>query len=298
MANTQLTAQDKLKVIGTSLKSDAFRQSLQEALPPEVSIDRFTRVAISALQQNPDLLNKDRNSLFLAVRRCAEFGLNPDGREAALVAFGNAVVCMPMVGGLRKIAAKYGFTIATGVVHENDEFDYQLGVDPVMTHKPARLGTDRGKMLGAWAQAKGPDGQVYLDVMDEAAMEVVRSVSRAKNGDLWTKWKGEAWRKTVARRLWKQLPMYEMEDRDAKVADARFDPEFEEAQGAQETPQEAGPISGRPSVLDRVAAARGPAPAADDAIDCEFADASEQQAPQDDPKPAADPKPPVDDSMF
>lgn len=293
--NTQIA----VKQVGSLLKSEQFRSSLAEALPPEISIDRFTRVAITALQQNPDLLNKDRNSLFLAVRRCAEFGLNPDGREAALVAFGNSVVCMPMVGGLRRIAAKYGFTIATGVVYENDEFHYELGVDPVLRHVPAKLGTDRGKMLGAWAQAKGPDGQVYLDVMDEAALEVVRSVSRAKNGDLWTKWKGEAWRKSVARRLWKQLPMYDLEDRDARVADARYDPEFEEVPtSAQEADQGAAPVAGRPSVLDRVVASRE---TPEDVIDGEFssADAEPERAPE----PAtgsseANSAPPADDSMF
>jgi recombination protein RecT len=290
-SNTQLAIQ----AVGTSLKSDAFRQSLIEALPQEISIDRFTRVAITALQQNPDLLTKDRNSLFLAVRRCAEFGLNPDGREAALVAFGQSVVCMPMVGGLRRIAAKYGFNIATGVVHENDEFHYELGVDPVLRHIPAKLGTDRGKMLGAWAQAKGPDGQVYLDVMDEAAMDVVRSVSRAKNGDLWTKWKGEAWRKTVARRLWKSLPLYDLSERDSRVADARYDPEFEqEAAGAQEQPQAPAHPASRPSALDRVVASRAAAQEpAGDVIEGEFSEAPTEPA-QPEPQPAAA----SDDSMF
>lgn len=283
-SNTQIAVQQ----VGTMLKSDQFRSSLAEALPPEISIDRFTRVAITALQQNPDLLNKDRNSLFLAVRRCAEFGLNPDGREAALVAFGPAVVCMPMVGGLRRIAAKYGFDIATAVVHENDEFDYALGVDPVMTHKPARLGTDRGKAVGVWAQAKGPDGQLYLEVMDHAQVEAVRQVSRAKNSGPWVSQWGEMARKTVARRLWKSLPMYDLSDQDARVGDARLDPEFEEASGATETPQTAATAAGRPSVLDRVAAARTPAPAAADVIEGEFTEEAEEPA-QAEPPPTAPP---------
>ena len=290
MAN-EITVQDKVKAIGTTLKSDAFRSSLAEALPPEISIDRFTRVAITALQQNPDLLNKDRNSLFLAVRRCAEFGLNPDGREAALVAFGAAVVCMPMVGGLRRIAAKYGFDIATAVVHENDEFDYALGVDPVMVHKPAKLGSDRGAAVGAWAQAKGPDGQLYLEVMDKAQIEAVRQVSRAKSSGPWVSQWGEMARKTVARRLWKSLPMYDLSDQDARVGDARLDPEFEDTTAATETPQAAAPAAGRPSVLDRVVASREPTPAAGEVIDGEFSEAPADPAP-------AQAAQPVDDSMF
>ena len=291
--NTQIAVQQ----VGTMLKSDQFRASLAEALPPEISIDRFTRVAITALQQNPDLLNKDRNSLFLAVRRCAEFGLNPDGREAALVAFGNAVVCMPMVGGLRRIAAKYGFDIATAVVHENDEFDYALGVDPVMTHKPAKLGTDRGNPVGAWAQAKGPDGQLYLEVMDKGQVEAVRQISRAKNSGPWVSQWGEMARKTVARRLWKSLPMYGLSDQDARVGDARLDPEFEEVPTATETPQAAAPAAGRPSVLDRVVASRSPAPAADDVIEGEYVDASHEPA-QDGPSPTEPTRPPEADSFF
>lgn len=297
-SNTQIAVQQ----VGTMLKSDQFRASLAEALPAEISIDRFTRVAITALQQNPDLLNKDRNSLFLAVRRCAEFGLNPDGREAALVAFGNAVVCMPMVGGLRRIAAKYGFDIATAVVHENDEFDYALGVDPVMVHKPAKLGTDRGKPVGAWAQAKGPDGQLYLEVMDHGQVEAVRQVSRAKNSGPWVSQWGEMARKTVARRLWKSLPMYDLTDQDSRVGDARLDPEFEESAGATQATQDATVAAGRPSVLDRVVASRSPAQEPDDVIEGEVVDTTTGEVTQT-PAENAGPhpqqqSPAFDDSMF
>lgn len=294
---TEITVKDKIEAVGTTLKSSAFRVALNDLLPPE-TIDRFTRVAITALQQNPDLLNKDRNSLFLAVRRCAEFGLNPDGREAALVAFGNTVVCMPMVGGLRRIAAKYGFDIATAVVHENDEFHYELGVDPVLRHIPAKLGTDRGQAVGAWAQAKGPDGQLYLEVMDKAQVEAVRQVSRAKSSGPWVAQWGEMARKTVARRLWKSLPMYDLSDQDARVGDARLDPEFEDGTSATETPATAQPAAGRPSVLDRVVASRAPAQDDGGVLEGEFVDASAEPAQPDPVVQPAEQQKPIDENLF
>lgn len=263
MASKEIVA----SVCGT-IKSAPFQSNLKEALPSTVSLDQFTRCALTAIQMNPSILDADRQSLFNSLTRCAQDGLRPDGKEAALVKMGESVAYMPMIGGLRKIAAKYGCIIATGVVYENDLFEYELGVDPVMRHVPPKLGTDRGEMLGAWAQAKDKDGNIYLDVMDSAAMEVVRSVSRAKSGDLWTKWKGEAYRKTVGRRLFKTLPLYDMDEVDARVL-AAADEEMEftppqDAQAPAATPKAADGTARRPSALQAVVDAGSEAPSTED----------------------------------
>jgi recombination protein RecT len=70
------------------------------ALPKHISVEKFTRVALTAIQNNPDLAVKaDRRSLFGACVRLAQDGLLPDGREAAIVMFGDKAQAMPMISG-------------------------------------------------------------------------------------------------------------------------------------------------------------------------------------------------------
>jgi phage RecT family recombinase len=128
-------ANDLVAHVCTTIQTPEFKSKLAQALPPGVSVDRFTRVTLTAIQQNPAVVNGDRASLYNAVTRCAQDGLLPDGKQAALVMFGNAVQYMPMIGGLRNIAAKHGIAMATGVVHKNDSFEYELGIEPRMVHK-------------------------------------------------------------------------------------------------------------------------------------------------------------------
>lgn len=183
-------------------------QKLPVSLPANVPPERFQRAALTALQLNPGLLKCDRKSLFLACQLCAKDGLIPDGREAALVAFGNVVQYMPMVGGIYKRMRNSGDiqSINAYVVYEKDQFDYELGDDERITHKPCMNG-DRGRPICVYAVCKTKDGGIYREVMTLPEIERVRSVSRAKDGGPWKTWWDEMARKTVIRRLAKRLPM-------------------------------------------------------------------------------------------
>ena len=244
----------------TQLQRPEFQAKLEQASPPGVNIDRFTRVTLTALQQNPSIANGDRQSLYNAVVKCATDGLLPDGKQAALVMFGGAVQYMPMIGGLRNIAAKHGIAMATGVVHKADFFEYELGIESRMVHKPAPLDQPRGDAIGAWAQARDADGNLYLEVMGREDIEKVRAVSRSKGNGPWVQQWGEMARKTVGRRLFKSLPITGLDERDARIleqsdADIDFDRETGEVRQPQSAPAEQ--VAGtprRPRVFDAVAA--------------------------------------------
>lgn len=208
-----------------TLTSTDFQGKLKTSLPANINPDRFTRVAITSLQQNPDILKADRNSLYLAILACAQAGLEPDGKQAALVRFGDKVQFMPMVAGIILRLADCGITCDTQVVHEGDLFDVQYGDDPKIIHKPAKLGSERGKMIGAYAILRSKDGTVYREVMDAEQIEAVRNQSRAKNGLLWTQFASEAWRKSVLRRCAKRIavPFDQAFERAIQADDATFD---------------------------------------------------------------------------
>lgn len=246
-----------------AIASPAMQGKIRAALPDGVSLDRFTRVTLTAIQQNPDITDADRNSLYNACVKCAADGLLPDGREAALVKFWdkvakvNRVQYMPMVGGILKRLATCGIVIDAQCVHENDDFEQVLGDDARIVHRAPKLGTPRGDIIGVYAIAKLPNGLVMREVMDREQVEQVRAVSRSKDGGPWVSWWGEMARKTVTRRLAKRLPILDPAVRDLITADDdQFD--FDPA-AAGAPPAQAAPPSGRPRALAAVVAQAAPA---------------------------------------
>ncbi|MDR7232785.1 recombination protein RecT [Caulobacter sp. BE264] len=177
------------------------------ALPDHVSPEKFVRVVVTAIQSNPDLQRADRDSILGAALKCAQDGLIPDGREAALVVYSGKAQYMPMIAGILAKVRRSGemSTIGAHVVYENDAFTYVLGDEERIEHSPAL--TNRGKPIAAYAIAKTKDGGLYREVMSVDQINQVRNVSKAKNAGPWSQWWDEMARKTVLRRLSKRLPM-------------------------------------------------------------------------------------------
>ena len=179
---------------------------------------RFTQVVVRAVQEQPDLLLADRTSLFLACQTAAQDGLLPDRKDGALVVYNTKkgdrwvkqVQWQPMIGGLRKKLANHGFSLRAEIVYENDDFAYEMGDDPKIVHRPKVFG-DRGNIVGAYAIATDQDGNKYRDTMTLEDLEKVRASSRNANSGPWEQWTTEMYRKTVAKRLFKQLPLISTE---------------------------------------------------------------------------------------
>ena len=180
------------------------------ALPSHISPDKFTRVVMTSIQQNPNLLNADRSSLFSACMKSAADGLLPDSKHAAMVMFKDKVQYMPMVAGLLKLVRQSGEiqSITTQIVYERDNFKYWVNQDGEnLIHEPSFF-HDNGKEIGAYALARTKDGGVYIEVMTEKQINDVRNVSRSKDSGPWSgPFRLEMWKKTVLRRLIKRLPV-------------------------------------------------------------------------------------------
>ncbi len=211
------------------IRSEEFREQLSLALPPKMSVERFERVTVTAISNNPALIAVDRRTLYNAILKCAQDGLLPDGREAALLDVndrkaqgGKAARYMPMIGGYRRIAANHHISLEAFVVYENDLFEYEFGLDPKLVHRPAPF-TTRGLPVAAYAVAKRSDGEKWFDVMEKSEIEAVRESSKAATSEYgpWVKAWAEMARKTVARRLFKSLPFPNgLSEREAALLEA------------------------------------------------------------------------------
>ncbi|HGJ5869589.1 recombinase RecT, partial [Arsenophonus nasoniae] len=128
--NTELQTMNN---VYANLQSVIMQQGIAALLPAQVTTEQFTRTAATALIENAELQNADKQSLVLALTRCAKDGLMPDGREAALVVrstkvnnqFVKKAVYMPMVDGVIKRARQSGqvANIIAKVVYAQDEFE-------------------------------------------------------------------------------------------------------------------------------------------------------------------------------
>ena len=235
---------------------DGMRGQFEAALPPHIPVDRFMRVVMTTVQNNPDLGNQakvTRRSLWNACMKAAQDGLLPDNREAAIVKYGDQAQYLPMIAGLRKKVRNSG-EIATWdaqVVHQKDEFQFRLGDDPVIHHVPS-LEAEPGPVVAAYSIATLKSGEKSCEVMSISAIEKVRERSRASKAGPWLSDYDEMCRKTVARRHAKVLPM--STDLDDLM---RRDDDLYDFEGAKEEAQQKRPksLSGR---LDAIAASPAP----------------------------------------
>lgn len=199
---------------------------LRAALPSHISIDKFQRVTLTAINGNADLLKADRTSLFQACTQCAQDGLLPDGREAAFVTFSNKVQYMPMVGGIIKRCRNSGDIawIKADCVYAADAFEhYTDEKGEHFRHTPAIDVDDLGKRRGAYAAALTKDGTLYFEFLTESEIQAIKGVSRSGNNGPWGKWGDEMSKKSAIRRLAKRLPMSTEQDELIRRDDEMYD---------------------------------------------------------------------------
>jgi phage RecT family recombinase len=288
-ANQQVTVID---VVTRTLQAPQMQGIIKQALPAGVSEDRFTRATLTALRQNPDIFDCDRNSLYNAIVRCAQDGLMPDGRQAAIVKFRVNIAKkgqpahyidkaqhMPMVEGVIYLLAKAGVFAYAASVYANDTIEIWNDENGQhVKHIPAKFGTARGERLGAFALGKTKDGQVYVEAMDMNDLEVPKRATkqRDKDGNLTGPWRDVPDRmeqKSCLHRLAKRIPSAALREDDEFREDAEAPPENatveKGASSPPPPPSSAGPPSSdgqkRPRALQAVIDAGGadPAPAAE-----------------------------------
>jgi recombination protein RecT len=194
------------------MQLDAMAAQFAAVLPKHIPPNKFVRVVITAIQNNPDLLEVDRRSLFNACMRAATDGLLPDGRLGAIVIYKDkkrgikTAQWLAMIAGLRQKVRNSG-EIATWdahVVHERDHWEYEEGDNPHIYHKPVR--GDRGPVVAAYSIARLRSGELSREWMWIEDLDKARAVSSASSGP-WQQWPEEMYRKTVAKRHAKVLPM-------------------------------------------------------------------------------------------
>ncbi|MBQ8399073.1 MAG: recombinase RecT [Clostridia bacterium] len=187
---------------------------IAKALPSVLTPERFTRMVLTALSVNPKLGSCTPQSFLGAMMTAAQLGVEPNTAlgQAYLIPFRNKGVmeCQFQLGykGLIDLAYRSGEVslIQAHVVYENDEFTYELGLDPKLKHVPAK--TNRGKAICYYAMFKTKDGGYGFEVMSaEDVTAHAKKYSKSYSSGPWQTNFDEMAKKTVLKRVLKYAPL-------------------------------------------------------------------------------------------
>lgn len=194
----------KQKAVKDLLTGEDFKAQVEMALPTHLDSERFIRICITALNDQPSLANCTQTSLFKCLLELSAAGLEPDGRSAYLIPYGKECTLVIDYKGLVELVQRNGdvATIHADVVCDNDEFVYSVGevaVHQIDFRKP------RGEVIAAYVKVVKKDGSHKTEVMSREEIDSIKNRSKTGNNGPWVTDYNEMAKKTVFRRCSKWL---------------------------------------------------------------------------------------------
>lgn len=193
---------------------EVMKPAIQAALPSVMTPERFSRITLSALSANPKLKECTPQSFLGAMMTAAQLGLEPNTPlgQAYLIPFRNhgRMECQFQLGykGLIDLAYRSGEVsiIQAHAVYENDDFQYELGLDPTLRHVPAK--SNRGKPIAYYAMFKTKTGGYGFQVMSmEDVKTHAQQYSKSYGNGPWQTNFDEMAKKTVLKKVLKYAPL-------------------------------------------------------------------------------------------
>ena len=185
---------------------------MAKVLPKWITPERMARMVLTSFRNVPKLYDCTEASIAKCAMQLSELGLEPGSALslAYLIPYGKECTLIIGFRGLLEMARRTGQVknISAEVVYANDKFDYALGLEPKLDHKPALK--DRGDPVFAYAVCHLKDGGRQFEVMTVEDINKIRdkvlSKMRNKNESPWVQHWDQMARKTVLRRICKYLP--------------------------------------------------------------------------------------------
>jgi recombination protein RecT len=213
-AQTKVAASNEKKTMQSYVRS--MEGEIAKALPSVITPERFSRMVLSAISTTPKLASCTPQSFLGAMMTSAQLGLevNTPLGQAYLIPYDNqrkgVTECQFQLGykGLIDLAYRSGEVsiIQAHEVYENDDFDYELGMEPRLRHIPARK--NRGKVIYYYAMFKTKDGGYGFDVMSiEDVQAHAKKYSKAYGSGPWQTNFDEMAKKTALKKVLKYAPL-------------------------------------------------------------------------------------------
>ena len=173
-----------LKHTDISTVIESMRPQIAQALPKHLTADRVIQMATTLIAQNPKIAECSASSLMGAVMQASILGFKPVSAlgECYFVPYGGEVQFQVGYKGYISLARKSGNleTIHSFVVRKDDDFEYELGLHPILKHIPN--GSD-GDITHAYAVVKYKDGGYNFVVLSRQEIERLRCRSPFQKPD-------------------------------------------------------------------------------------------------------------------
>lgn len=220
-SGTMVKKENKSKTIFDVIQSGA--KQFATALPKHINSDRFVRIAITTIRQNPKLAQCNQESLLGALMVSAQLGLEPGVLgQCYLIPYGRE--CQFQIGykGMIELLRRSGQLkdIYAYSVYENDEFEMTYGLDRDLKHKPNLQ--NKGNFIGCYCVAVLKDDARAFEYMTKEEIEAHgKKFSKTYGNGPWkTDFEAMA-HKTVVKKMLKWLPVsvefLEMANKDEKT---------------------------------------------------------------------------------
>jgi recombination protein RecT len=177
---------------------------------------QFKQIVINELKRSPKLQEafvKNPASLFASILHCAEMGLNPSQMvgEFFFIPYKDSIT--PILGykGLLTLLMRSSKVkkIWSEVVYEDDDFEYELGLEPKLLHTPNHHSVRNSKNIKCIYACAKIDNDVIFKVMFKNEIQNIINMSKVPNELFFNDKKDpEQWmaKKTVLKQLAKLMP--------------------------------------------------------------------------------------------
>jgi len=182
------------------------------ALPKHINSERFLRISLTCLRNNPKLAQCSAQSFMAALMQSAQAGLEPSTLgQCFILPFKGEAKLIYGYQGLLTLVRRSGEIkdIYAEIIYENDTWDITLGLEKNIVHKPLLTGEDRGKPIIVYSVAVFANGSRSFDFMTAADVQKVKNASPSANfsDSPWKNWTDSMWKKTILKRHSKILPL-------------------------------------------------------------------------------------------
>lgn len=179
-----------------------------------ITPSQFKNIVINEVKKSDKMQQAFLNnpaSLFASILLCAELGLNPsaDVGEFYFLPFGSKIT--PILGykGVINLILRSGeiSKLWSEIVYQDDEFEYELGLEPKLVHKPNHERTNKN-IKYVYAVAKLTNGETMFKVMSKKEIMEIVEMSKYPNSLYGSNKDPQGWmyKKTVIKQLSKTLP--------------------------------------------------------------------------------------------
>lgn len=206
-------------------------KQLEAVVPPGVNAVTFVANWVSHVRAQAAATPKwwvsvKPEPLIKAFLECAALGLQPDpkghvyivpykGVPTVIIGYKGMLALMKRLDAVSHVDA--------AVVYDCDEFDYMLGLNPQLHHRPDIGRDEDAKLIGAYAVCIYENGERQMYVMPKVEIERLKRQYQGNRSDSpWKDWTDRMARKSAIRQLFSLVGTDDVMTKAALISDREF----------------------------------------------------------------------------